>query len=716
MKKATDKHLKQKKFKRTNSNTNTASDLEGMKKYINNIERIVAKIMRNTKIRVRLVVSFIALSIIPLLFIGGFSYFLSSSTIDDKIRSYSKQLVREAGIKIETELEKYQNYILEISNSDDIQKKLEDALSDDGYTSYDASKKLTDSMFVKFSQIKSIEFVILVLENGQTIYHNGSNRFDDKTLDKLKKLADDNKDNNKNGVAWISPESYSKNNLIAVRKIKGVSWSKDLGYLIMGIRNDEFLNTFKSIDIGESSEVLVVNSAGNVVSSSNNGDIGKPYKEKDLISEITKRTKKDDVFDFNNNMISYNKITGTSWYLVGKIPLSYIQAEPNKIRSWLIIIIAVCILLSILVALIISASISKPLDKMIYMIKEAKSGNFSFDIKDNHKDEIGTVVENFNDMTANIRTLIEKVRFLAVDNVLKNSENISKASNQSRFVSEQVALSIQEVAKGASNQVMEIEDTVHNMNLLVGSFNEVEVNMGTVSETVSSTKELSNHSLETIKLLNDKAAETSSVSREIIADIIELNAFMGKISKIVDTIVDISSQTNLLALNATIEAARAGEAGKGFSVVAGEVKKLSQKSKDASISINSIINDVQQRTRHTVDIANKASNILDVQMDVVKQTDDSFRKIFDAMTNISQCVDNVEVSVRKAMTTKDEVVSSVNSISILANRAAASAEEVAVSTQEQISSAEELAILSKQLNDMAQELEKAVDKFKLKGN
>jgi methyl-accepting chemotaxis protein len=68
---------------------------------------------------------------------------------------------------------------------------------------------------------------------------------------------------------------------------------------------------------------------------------------------------------------------------------------------------------------------------------------------------------------------------------------------------------------------------------------------------------------------------------------------MKDISKITDVIKEIANQTNLLSLNASIESARAGESGKGFSVVANEVKKLAQETKESSLTISKIINELQ---------------------------------------------------------------------------------------------------------------------------
>ncbi|KNY25195.1 methyl-accepting chemotaxis protein [Pseudobacteroides cellulosolvens] len=672
---------------------------------------ITRRFLRNTKIKVRLMVSFIALSIIPLTLIGIFSYSLSSNTIDSKIRTYSKQLIRETGIKTEDVLVKYKNYAIEMSLSADVQKKIETVLSGDDYSGFQAVSELNNILLTKFSSHKEVSFAAILLDNGEMVKYNTSDSLNnDDTVKRLKKLADDNTED----FAWTTETLDSKHNLICLRKIKGVSWSKNLGYLLIGINNENFLNIYKDINIGEGSELFVLDKKGKVISCSNSSHLGKLYEDKGLIGEIEKDKHAEHIFDYNDSMVSYKEINGTNWFLVGKVPISFINAEPNRIKSSLIVFVMACLGLSLFLAYLISGSISRPLDKMVNIIKEAKNGNLAVDIRDNYKDEIAIVSENFNEMAANIRKLIEQVRFLSVNNVLKSSELIAESSKQSHVVSEQIAKAIQEVASGSANQVEEINSTVSNMNQLDESFNKVEENMVSVFNMVTNTKELSHYSLDTVKMLNDKTNETCTASKEVIDDIVDLNQYMRQIKKIVETIVGIASQTKLLALNASIEAARAGETGRGFAVVAGDVNKLAHRSEEASTAINNIINNIQEKTQHTVDMAYKANRILDEQMGVVRETDDSFRKIYDAMSSISLCVENVSQSLNKAITSKDKAVNSIESISALANQAAVSAEEVAASTQEQIASSEELAHFSQELNNMALKLEEAVEKFTLK--
>jgi methyl-accepting chemotaxis protein len=101
-----------------------------------------------------------------------------------------------------------------------------------------------------------------------------------------------------------------------------------------------------------------------------------------------------------------------------------------------------------------------------------------------------------------------------------------------------------------------------------------------------------------------KKAETVS------AKVNALGKAAAEISKVTETITDISAQTNLLALNATIEAARAGEAGKGFAVVAGEIKALAQQTAQATMEIKGKIDSIQHSTNETVSEINLISKVI----------------------------------------------------------------------------------------------------------
>lgn len=118
-------------------------------------------------------------------------------------------------------------------------------------------------------------------------------------------------------------------------------------------------------------------------------------------------------------------------------------------------------------------------------------------------------------------------------------------------------------------------------------------------------------SLTTLADSTSTAAEKINIARsmtfQILGQISELDDMSGQIVNMVNVIRKIAEQTNLLALNATIEAARAGESGKGFAVVASEVRKLAQDSRQATETIDSIVNEIREMTEATMEVANMAS-------------------------------------------------------------------------------------------------------------
>ncbi|MCW8799858.1 MAG: methyl-accepting chemotaxis protein, partial [Desulfobacter sp.] len=179
-----------------------------------------------------------------------------------------------------------------------------------------------------------------------------------------------------------------------------------------------------------------------------------------------------------------------------------------------------------------------------------------------------------------------------------------------------------------------------------------------------------------------------------------------EISKVTETIADISEQTNLLALNATIEAARAGEAGKGFAVVAGEIKELARQTAQATDEIGLKIGEVQATTTESVDAIKTIVEIIDdinsIVTSVASAIEEQSATTQEISNNVSQAatgVQEVNENVNQTSTVASEVTEDVHQVSL-------SADEITAGTKHINDSALELSKLAESLNEM-------VGRFKL---
>lgn len=669
-------------------------------------------LLRVVKIQLRLIISFLVLSLIPLMLMGIFSYSRSNEAITSRISKYSAELMKQTTKNLESELIKFEQLARDIGYSDIIQNTFTEMRKQN------ADEKLTSALIVDRSLKEKTATVNDIREMGIV-----TGTADDEQLlssaktfssEQIKVIIDKAKSAKGAPVWFIISNTDNMNRLVTARELNLTKGGGKFGVIFLSVDVKHFSDVFQDMDLGEGSELFVMDLDGVVLSSRNEDvQVNKKYGDQGILAMLEEnRIKETPTFEYRQNLSTYAFIESNNWYVVALIPFNYINAAGKSILASVVLLFITCLVFATALSFIIAASISTPLKKMVNAMQEARNGNLSICLQDESKDEIGRVTRIFNDMLANIRALVSKVSTSSI-NLIDSLEKIQTSAERSHSASNQIASTMQEIAKGTGDQASEVSRGVEYTNKLAVGINKVEDNVASISQFIVNTQELSENGLSVVKLLKDKASEANTITGKVAADINNLNHDMKEIKKIANAIGTIAEQTNMLALNATIEAARAGEAGKGFSVVATEVKKLADKSKESSSMINSIINNIQIKTDNTVATAQSGSEIVNDQMKAVGMTDEAFKNIYASMENIIIHMRDMRESVDNMLVSKDDTMKVMENISAVSEETAATAQEISASTQEQMSGAEELAKLADELDSMAQELSGAISIFKI---
>lgn len=310
-------------------------------------------------------------------------------------------------------------------------------------------------------------------------------------------------------------------------------------------------------------------------------------------------------------------------------------------RMMIIQIVGLAIIISALLVLFLPSSISKPIKKSISFAEKISTGDLTKTLNIQQKDEAGQLVVALNHM-------VEKLREVA-EGVHGNAENLVQATGQVSST----AQSLSQLASEEAASVEEISASLEEMN-------------ASITQNADNAKFTENNAKQAV-LQGKKGGEAVAATLQAMHDIAEK----------IKVVEEIAYQTNLLALNAAIEAARAGEHGRGFNVVASEVRRLAEHSRDAAQEISKLADS-------SVDVAEEAGELLEKIVPSIVETANLVQEISAASSEQANGVKQIAY----AMSQLDKV------------------------TQQTATSSEELAATAEEMNSQANVLQDIVTFFK----
>lgn len=321
----------------------------------------------------------------------------------------------------------------------------------------------------------------------------------------------------------------------------------------------------------------------------------------------------------------------------------------SSIATWSTAQLVFCILMTLivmamsgLVGWMLYSSIVNPLKQGVVFAQAIGNGDLTATVDVNQEDEIGQLSDALRDMVRNLRNIVMSIE--------KNANDLVESGDD-------VKANSLKLSKGASEQAASAEE-------VSTAIEEMVANIDQNTENAIATEKITTSTAENVTLSSQYSAEAAEA--------------MSLISQKITIISDIAFQTNILALNAAVEAVRAGEHGRGFSVVAAEVRKLAERSKQAANEI--------------VDLVAKG-------MKVSQMAGEKAKMLVPEIEKTTVLVKEISAASIEQKTGAEQINLAMQNLNVI--------------TQENASSSDELTNSSVQLSALAENLRAAVSFFKI---
>ena len=377
------------------------------------------------------------------------------------------------------------------------------------------------------------------------------------------------------------------------------------------------------------------------------------------------------------------------------------------IRRIILTMVAVAVALVgivLVLGMMVALKTSKKMAGIADSINELASGDLRAEVDEtllSRKDELGTIADSTKQFKEKIAEVIGTTRQMS-EELHNSSSSLSESAGQASTASSQVSDAIGEVSKGAVSQAESIQTAAANTDGIGRDIDEISDNVSQLDDYTGQMKKSCDDAMGAMEKLIAQSQEVMASVKEIDNTIHSTNESAKGISQFSDAITDIAEETNLLSLNASIEAARAGEAGMGFAVVASQIQKLADQSKQSADQIKDIVERLLSDSEASVEVMNRLNENFAAQGEQLSSTQ---QDMIDMSTNVK----NVEASSRQITSRVEDLNQAKMSLVEIIQDLSAISEENAASTEETNASMQELNATFSVISESAAQLQVLAD-------